>query len=150
TPDKLEALEKKKSGRGLNLAMLAVSESQLKPLPGGELFHYITANISTDITDVVNNAIFNKRDIGHEEWFKIYGNDKRKELPNVKGFSVRKVSGIRLTASSQFIEKLRKFKFDISDDKKAPRADCKEFNKNSTEFIELLISNIRRTAHRSS
>lgn len=149
TPDKLEALEKKKSGRGLKLAMLAVSKSQLKPLPGGELFHHITANISADITDIVNNAIFNKRDIGNEEWFKIYGHDKRKELTNVKGFSVRKVNGIRLMASSQFIAKLRKFKFDISDDKKTPRADCKEFNKNSTEFIELLISNIRRTNRRS-
>ncbi|GEM_PF-6224072 len=143
TPNKLDEI-KKTSGNGkLKIAMLAASETKLKPLPGGELFYQSTSNISNDITDNVNNAIYDRRDIDSKEWIKLYGRAKRKARTPVEKFSVRSVHGVRISASSKFISQLRRFRFDVSEDSKDARKDCKEFNDNAKEFIQLLISNIR-------
>ncbi len=153
TPLKLDEIKKTRGNGKLKIAMLAVSETKLKPLHGGELFYQSTSNISTDITDNVNNAIYDRRDIDSKEWIKLYGHTKGKDLPTVEKFSVRSVHGVRISASNTFISQLRKFRFDVSEDSKEPRKDCKEFNDNAKEFIRLLTSslssNIRSPANRS-
>jgi hypothetical protein len=146
TPLNLEVIKKSTGRSNLKLAMLAASENELKPLPGGELFHHVASNISTDIADVVSSAIYGMRDIGKEEWIRIYHQDKHREMPKVKGYSARKIHGIRINSSAQFISQLRKFTFDVSAKKKNPREDCLEFNKRRKVFIKPFVDNIRSLA----